>query len=158
MLPQRQRKPVMTGYNSTLFATVTARSDVAPVTALARQVWQQTYPGIISQEQIDFMLEQRYNPQRLLEELTMPSMWWDQARVDGQLAGFSSCLLTAGGREMKLDKLYVDPRGSAWGSVRADRAGGSPRRAGRLRGADPGGEQAQRTRHRRLSQTRLRGP
>ncbi len=85
-----------------------APADVESVIALARLVWQQTYPGIITQEQIDFMLEQRYSRQRLLEELTMPQVWWDQASVDGQLAGFSSCMVTGGG-EMKLDKLYVGP-------------------------------------------------
>ena len=84
-------------------------ADVDPVAALARRIWQQTYLGIISQAQIDFMLEQRYHRQRLLDELTMPDLWWDQLRVDGQLAGFSSCLRIAGGTEMKLDKIYVDP-------------------------------------------------
>ncbi|WP_300453942.1 GNAT family N-acetyltransferase [Accumulibacter sp.] len=83
--------------------------DVGPVVALARLVWQRTYPGIISQEQIDFMLEQRYNPQRLREELATPGIWWDQIRVDGQLVGFASALTTAAG-EMKLDKLYVAPQ------------------------------------------------
>ncbi len=48
--------------------------DIEPVIALARQVWQHTYPGIISQAQIDFMLEQRYNPPRLLQVTsTLPS-------------------------------------------------------------------------------------
>lgn len=89
-------------------SAVTA-TDIEPVIALARQVWQQTYPGIISQAQIDFMLEQRYNPPRLLQELTLAQLWWDQIRVDGKLAGFASCLLTEAG-EMKLDKLYVDPQ------------------------------------------------
>ncbi len=89
-------------------SAVTA-TDIEPVIALARQVWQQTYPGIISQAQIDFMLEQRYNPPRLLQELTLPQLWWDQIRVDGSLAGFASCLITEAG-EMKLDKLYVDPQ------------------------------------------------
>ena len=55
------------------------------------------------------MIEQRYHRQRLLDELTMPAIWWDQLHVDGQLAGFSSCLRIAGGKEMKLDKIYVDP-------------------------------------------------
>lgn len=86
-----------------------AAADIGAVAALARVVWQQTYPGIISQEQIDFMLGQRYDPSRMLEELTMPGIWWDQAMVDGELAGFSSCLITAAG-EMKIDKIYVDPR------------------------------------------------
>ncbi len=92
-----------------LISPVTA-ADVGPVIALARLVWQQTYPGIISQEQIDYMLGQRYDPQRLLDELTVPQVWWDKATIGGQLAGFSSCLLTAAGSEMKLDKLYVDPQ------------------------------------------------
>jgi hypothetical protein len=85
-----------TGKASQLDVLITpvAPADIESVVALARLVWQQTYPGIITQEQIDFMLEQRYNPQRLCEELTMPLIWWDQASVDGQLAGFSSCMVT----------------------------------------------------------------
>ena len=83
--------------------------DIESVVALARLVWQHTYPGIISQQQIDFMLEQRYNPQRLRGELATPGIWWEQIRVDGQLAGFASALKTTSG-EMKLDKLYVDPQ------------------------------------------------
>jgi ribosomal protein S18 acetylase RimI-like enzyme len=85
-------------------------ADVDSVIELARQVWQQTYPEIISQEQIDYMLAQRYSRERLLAELGMPDIWWDQAMVDGHLTGFSSCMTVAGGSEMKLDKLYVDPQ------------------------------------------------
>jgi hypothetical protein len=70
MLRQRGDEPA--GAAMDVLITPVTPADVAPVTALARLVWQQTYPGIISGEQIDFMLEQRYNPQRLLEELTMP--------------------------------------------------------------------------------------
>ena len=87
-----------------------AAADVEAVSALARRVWQHTYLGIISQEQIDYMLEQRYRAQLVKEELGLPTIWWDQVTVDGQLAGFVSCLLTATAGEMKLDKLYVDPQ------------------------------------------------
>ena len=83
-------------------------TDIEPLITLARRIWQHTYPGIISREQIDFMLEQRYDPQHLRDELTLPQRWWDQAMVAGELAGFASCLIIADG-EMKLDKLYVDP-------------------------------------------------
>ncbi len=86
-----------------------AAADVEAIAALARQVWQDAYTGIIGQEQIDFMLEQRYNAARLREELGSSGVWWDQITVDGQLAGFASSLLTAIPRETKLDKLYVDP-------------------------------------------------
>ena len=83
--------------------------DVEVVAALARVVWQDAYSGIITQAQIDYMLEQRYNPQRLQEELNTPGIWWDKALVEGGLAAFSSTLLTSTPGEMKLDKLYVDP-------------------------------------------------
>ena len=83
--------------------------DVETITVLARVVWQNAYPGIITQAQIDFMLEQRYNVPRLLEELRMSKIWWDKASVDGEIAAFSSSLLTEAPKEMKLDKIYVDP-------------------------------------------------
>ena len=83
--------------------------DVKTIAALARVVWQNAYPGIITQAQIDFMLEQRYNVPRLLEELSLPNLWWDKATVDGEIAAFSSSLLTETPKEMKLDKVYVDP-------------------------------------------------
>jgi len=84
-------------------------SDVEAIAALARVVWQDAYPGIITQAQIDFMLEQRYNAPHLLEELALPEIWWDKATVDGELAAFASTLPTATPGEMKLDKIYVDP-------------------------------------------------
>jgi len=89
--------------------TPLAPADVHAVAALARVVWQETYPHIISQAQIDFMLEARYNAPQLLAELATPGIWWDQIKVDGELAAFAATQLTATPGEMKLDKLYVDP-------------------------------------------------
>ena len=48
--------------------------------ALARLIWQQAYPGIITQAQIDYMLAQRYAPAYLRAELTRADLWWDQAQ------------------------------------------------------------------------------
>lgn len=84
-------------------------ADIDAIAALARVVWQDAYPGIITQAQIDYMLEQRYAPQRLRDELTTPGIAWDAARVDGALAGFASTLPGGAPGELKLDKLYVDP-------------------------------------------------
>ncbi|MCM8593809.1 GNAT family N-acetyltransferase [Accumulibacter sp.] len=83
-------------------------ADVDAVVALARRIWQATYPEIISQQQIDYMLEQRYSPTHILDELATPRIWWDQAHADGVLSGFACSLITGNG-EMKLDKVYVDP-------------------------------------------------
>lgn len=87
--------------------TAVTPADVAPVTALARLVWQQTYPGIISGEQIDFMLEQRYGHERLYDDLEDADKWLDQAFHDGRRVGFAFSEIRRG--EFKLDKLYIHP-------------------------------------------------
>ncbi|MDR1890442.1 MAG: GNAT family N-acetyltransferase [Zoogloeaceae bacterium] len=81
--------------------------DVPAIVALAREIWQATYPGIITQEQIDFMLEQRYGNERLYDDLKDADKWLDQAFVGGRRSGFAFCELSKG--EYKLDKLYVHP-------------------------------------------------
>lgn len=82
--------------------------EVDDLAALARDIWQHHYPGIIAQEQIDYMLAQRYSREHLLSELATPGIWWDQAFLDGRRVGFASSLLAEAG-EMKLDKLYIHP-------------------------------------------------
>ncbi|MDQ5915489.1 MAG: diamine N-acetyltransferase [Pseudomonadota bacterium] len=84
-------------------------ADIEAIAVLAREIWQAAYAGIISQTQIDYMLGQRYNAPRLLEELEKPGYWWDQAFIDGTRAGFSSGYLTGVAGEIKLDKVYVHP-------------------------------------------------
>jgi ribosomal protein S18 acetylase RimI-like enzyme len=95
-------------------------ADVEAIAALAREIWQSAYAGIISQAQIDYMLGQRYNATRLLEELEKPGYWWVQAFVDGVRVGFSSGYLTDVPGEIKLDKVYVHPaqqRGGIGGAL-----------------------------------------
>ena len=83
--------------------------EVEDIGALARRIWQHAYIEIIPQPQIDYMLAQRYSPQRLASELKVDGIWWDKVTVDGQIAAFASAQLTDEPGEMKLDKLYVDP-------------------------------------------------
>ncbi len=85
-----------------------ATEEVEVIAALARLVWQAAYADLISQSQIDYMLEQRYNAPRMREELCTPGIWWDKAMAGGEIVGFASSLLQTP-EEMKLDKLYVDP-------------------------------------------------
>ena len=81
--------------------------DVPAISALAREIWQATYPGIITQEQIDFMLEQRYGHERLHDDLADADKWLDQAFHGGRRVGFAFSQLHKG--EFKLDKLYIHP-------------------------------------------------
>ncbi|HSJ80536.1 MAG TPA: GNAT family N-acetyltransferase, partial [Thiobacillus sp.] len=82
-------------------------TDVDAVSALARIVWQATYPALIPQAQIDAMLADRYAPQRIREQLDDPRQAWWVARQDHALTGFAHALLDESG--CKLDKLYVHP-------------------------------------------------
>lgn len=82
-------------------------ADVPAIATLAREIWQATYPGIITQEQIDFMLEQRYGVERLYDDLEQADKWLDQAFCDGRRIGFAFCEICDG--EYKLDKLYIHP-------------------------------------------------
>jgi ribosomal protein S18 acetylase RimI-like enzyme len=81
--------------------------DADAVSALARIVWQATYPPLVSQAQIDAMLADRYAPQRIREQLDDPRQAWWGARTDQALAGFAHAGLDESG--CKLDKLYVHP-------------------------------------------------
>ena len=87
-----------------------APAEVDAVASLAREIWQVAYLELIGQDQIDFMLAQRYSARHMLDELARPDIWWRQLMIDGERAGFSSCHLDAAKGEMKLDKLYVHPR------------------------------------------------
>ena len=81
--------------------------EVPAISALAREIWQATYPGIITQEQIDFMLEQRYGHERLYDDLEDANKWLDQAFDCGRRVGFAFSEEYKG--EFKLDKLYIHP-------------------------------------------------
>ena len=81
--------------------------DVPAISALAREIWQASYPGIITQEQIDFMLEQRYGQERLHDDLKEAHKWLDQAFHQGRRIGFAFSEIYKG--EFKLDKLYIHP-------------------------------------------------
>src|SRR5574343_51756 len=81
--------------------------DVPAIAALAREIWQAADPDISTQEQSDYMLEQRYGPERLYDDLEDLHKWLDQAFHDGRRVGFAFSEIYKG--EFKLDKLYIHP-------------------------------------------------
>jgi ribosomal protein S18 acetylase RimI-like enzyme len=81
--------------------------DIPAIVALARATWLDAYAGIISREQIDYMLAQRYARTGLEADIENPEKWLYQAFIDGTLAGFAACEICKG--EFKLDKLYIHP-------------------------------------------------
>ena len=110
-------------------------NTVDAVAALARTVWQATYPALISQAQIDAMLADRYAPASIRAQLDDPAHAWRVVRVDAAPVGFAHALLD--GRDCKLDKLYVHPdfqrRGVGAALLRAIEAWARTQGAARLR-------------------------
>ena len=94
-------------------------ADIPDLVRLARDVWYRHYPSIITTEQIEYMLAQRYHPEVIREQLASGTAWWDKLALDGTMVAFASYELGERLGEMKLDKLYVryDLRGHGYGSL-----------------------------------------
>ena len=112
-----------------------ASADVEQMAALAREIWHDHYPAIISIAQIDYMLEQRYSPAVVRAELARRDIWWDKLMAGEELHAFSSYLLTGEPGTMKLDKLYVrtSSQRRGYGAMLIDRALSQARRQACLR-------------------------
>ena len=82
-----------------------AEGEIATVIDLAGVIWRHHYPGIVSMEQIDYMLAQRYTPVLMRAQMQSGNAWWDKAVLDGRIMGFAQYEQCE--RSMKLDKLYV---------------------------------------------------
>ena len=85
-----------------------APGDIDALCELARAIWRAHYPPIIGAAQTEYMLAQRYDADVVRAELDRVDVWWDVLREDGAMAAFASTIRA--GDELKLDKLYVDPR------------------------------------------------
>ena len=96
-----------------------AAGEVPAICALAREIWYQHYPGIITVRQIEYMLDQRYGPETILRQLESREAWWDKLEIGGRLAGFAQYEPGARPASMKLDKIYLHPRhrGKGFGST-----------------------------------------
>jgi diamine N-acetyltransferase len=81
---------------------------LAEIAALAAVIWRAHYPGIISPEQISYMLDRMYRVDTLRAELE-GGIHWFRALTDGELRGFASIGPTNTAAEFKLHKLYVHP-------------------------------------------------
>ena len=107
-------------------------ADIEPVCTLAREIWMQHYPGIITVKQIEYMLAQRYSPDAIRAHLQAGDAWWDKLEVGGELCGFASYERGTEARAMKLDKLYVHQlvRGKGYGAALIDHVAKVARRQG----------------------------
>ncbi len=80
--------------------------DFGTVAKLADTIWRSHYSSMISMAQIDYMLDGRYVPERMLPYLDSDQRWMWVLRVDGEPAGYCSCSLSDDDA-MKLEQLYL---------------------------------------------------
>jgi ribosomal protein S18 acetylase RimI-like enzyme len=91
-----------------VITVVRARRDQLPaVQRLAGVIWRAHYPGIITPEQIEYMLARGYAHDALDRFLGGEGRGIELATVDGTPVGFAAWYLTDDRAEAKLDKLYV---------------------------------------------------
>lgn len=83
--------------------------NLPAISKLAEVIWRASYPGIITTEQIDYMLVRMYSLDVLREEIFSQGIRYDQLFVNDDLAGFASYGPTAQSGIIKLHKLYLLP-------------------------------------------------
>lgn len=87
-----------------------AAGDIDALIELAGVIWRYHYPGIISMQQIDYMLAQRYTPGMVRAQLQRDDAWWDKVLADSRMIGFVQyelCESERHTRAMKLNQIYV---------------------------------------------------
>ncbi|UJP04446.1 MAG: GNAT family N-acetyltransferase [Nitrosomonas sp.] len=84
-----------------------AITDTMAVSRLANTIWRHHYSGIISERQIDYMLQQRYRPELIRVQLPSTDIWWRKLLLNDEIIGFSCYVRTAQPAVFKIDKLYI---------------------------------------------------
>ncbi|MDD2793594.1 MAG: GNAT family N-acetyltransferase [Sediminibacterium sp.] len=93
--------------NNSLKIREAAMQDIGIIRQIAEQTWPETYGGIISEEQIRYMLEMMYSNHSLEQQLQSGHRFY-LAEAGNQIIGFAS-VSDEGGGVFKLNKLYVLP-------------------------------------------------
>jgi GNAT superfamily N-acetyltransferase len=82
--------------------------DIQTLQQLAHTIWHSHYPGIISLEQIEYMLEMMYSANVIHNEITSGHNWI-LLKLEEQPIGLASYHLKKENERVKLNKLYLLP-------------------------------------------------
>ena len=95
------------------------REDFSIVAQLGETIWREHYARIISQAQIDYMLNNRYSAENLRRYVNANDRWLDILKLDEQAVGYCSYALTEEAGTMKLEQFYLlaEFRGKGLGSL-----------------------------------------
>jgi len=85
-----------------------AEKDLPELARLAGAIWRAVYPGILSNEQIEFMLAKMYAIETLRAEIRT-GICFDRLLIGGEFVGFAAYGATSEKGVFKLHKLYLKP-------------------------------------------------
>jgi len=85
-----------------------AETEIDTLIPLAYRIWHAHYPGIITPEQIDYMLERGYTRPVIMDEIKNKGVIWLAIKTGETMIGFASVGPYAP-HTMKLHKLYLLP-------------------------------------------------
>ncbi|MDF1825517.1 MAG: GNAT family N-acetyltransferase [Verrucomicrobiales bacterium] len=93
-------------------------SDLCELREMARKIWPVVYRDIISDEQIEYMLELMYSPTRIAEEIKKSGIHYDWILKHRERVGFLAYGPVCKSKVCDLHKLYLLPghRGMGLGS------------------------------------------
>jgi ribosomal protein S18 acetylase RimI-like enzyme len=92
----------------TLTFTRATAADVPTLQALAKRIWHEYYPALITVGQIEYMLERFFAAPTLAHEIAEGAIW-ELAKMEGQVVGFLACIHEPECSRLKLSKLYLLP-------------------------------------------------
>ncbi len=88
----------------------TARVDDIPaIQDLASRIWREHYPGIITHEQIDYMLGKMYAADVIRDEITNQGYRYVLVSADEEAVAFTAYVNEPVKRAVKVSKLYLLP-------------------------------------------------
>lgn len=108
-------------------------SDIPVIRELAGRIWRAHYPGIITPEQIEYMLARMYAPGTLRVDMDAGARFL-LARAGGKPVGYLAWKPAPDGAAL-LEKLYLLPEhhGTGWGRLMLARVIGDARAGGARR-------------------------
>jgi diamine N-acetyltransferase len=93
-------------------------ADIALLQTLARAIWRAHFPGIISVEQIEYMLDRMYATEVIAKEIHAGTCW-ELIRDGEEAVGFLSYSHDPTAARLKLHKLYLQVERHGQGLGRA---------------------------------------
>ncbi len=83
------------------------QADIPALGELARKIWCKWYPAIISQAQIEYMLQRMYAPENLQDQMLNLHHQFTLVFAGKDLVGYAS-VCTTDGKSYFIHKFYVD--------------------------------------------------